>query len=148
MPQTPIQNNFGVLPDVAQTPRVSAESFGAGTWKMMGENANTMVKGAEALENIQYYTGRTAAREVINDYRIKLDDLKNQITSNPENYRDWGTQYLKQQEFTQISVEVTVTINDKIKKNASQYFVVHNANTENKINQISTVEQHTVQTNT
>ena len=106
MPQTPLQNNFGVLPEVAQTPRVSAESFGAGSWKLMGENAQSMTKGAEALENTQYYNGRTAAREVLNDYRIKLDDIKDQITSNPENYREWGSQYMKlqaqlQQQFSQ-----------------------------------------------
>ena len=40
----------------------------------------------------------------------------------------------------EISVEATATINQKKRKNASAYFIVHNANTDNKEIENQTVE--------
>ena len=49
----------------------------------MGENANTITKGAEALENIRYYNDRASAREAVNSFELGLAQKENDIMNDP-----------------------------------------------------------------
>ena len=88
MPSVPALNNFGVLPQISNLPRLSGDSFGAGTYKEIQQAAGEGVKLGEGQQFINYYQAKQASKELFNKYQEGVSNLETQIKSQPGNYKN------------------------------------------------------------
>jgi hypothetical protein len=86
MPNAPVKNNISVIPSVVSQPRVGADAFGAGTWRMIGQNAETMARASSMITQAdveklkQFQVSRV--RQACNQYRTEYENHANEVMVN------------------------------------------------------------------
>ena len=114
MPQVPSINNYSVTPQVTNITRVGAESFGAGTWKQIGEAGAATERIGIGLESINYLQTKTLARGLLNQYHEMVNKGVNDIESDPSNY------LTAPQKIADVQEQAKQSIRDQLGKNYQQ----------------------------